>query len=334
MRPILTCFLLMLLTTTASAQSVYFNYFPSYGPPAGGTEVEIFKANSYVRFDAPQVFFGDVPSPRVTVSVVDAFMIRAVAPAHPMGIVTLSLVDRGDRTELGEYVFFRPVEEVIFPIAYKPIVASHGTIWVSEVSVYNDSDEEVPIDSEICYSLGRAFDCRQSARHVPAHESMPIEPWSNYASEPAMNILPPADMADHLHFTLRLRETSRDPGDPGVEIPVLRARDFQKKEVFLPAVTTNPRFRTTIRVLTRAGVVNVRVRDDVTGQVIKEWSVQRSWPTDSDTLGTVTIPDPLTPAEANAHGKVRIQVSADMPVWALITLTDNDTQRVQIFTPQ
>jgi hypothetical protein len=35
-----------------------------------------------------------------------------------------------------------------------------------------------------------------------------------------------------------------------------------------------------------------------------------------------------------SHEKVRIEVEAGSPVWALLTLTDNESQRVQIFTPQ
>jgi hypothetical protein len=40
---------------------------------------------------------------------------------------------------------------------------------------------------------------------------MRIEPWSVYADYPSMILRPPADHAGNLHFTVRLRETSRDP---------------------------------------------------------------------------------------------------------------------------
>jgi hypothetical protein len=133
---------------------------------------------------------------------------------------------------------------------------------------------------------------------------------------------------------VRLRETSRDPDGPGIEIPIVWSRDFQQTKVWLPFVPVSVHFRSTLRVYTRWYSVTVRVKDNATGELLKEWTIHRSFPTDSDPFGTVTIPGLLEAAEVCSHERVRIEVESETPVWALLTLTDNESQRVQIFTPQ
>jgi hypothetical protein len=226
------------------------------------------------------------------------------------------------------------LEEILIPIAFQPIV-TNGTRWVSDISVYNDSDDTVSIDPEQCSFIGLWSDCSQGARRVPPRSSMRIEPRFTSANNPAMFLLPPADHADRLHLTVRLRETTRDPDGPGTEIPVVRSRDFQKTQVWLPDVPVSVRFRSTLRVYTRANQVTVSVKDNASGELLKQWTARRVLPTDSDSFGTVTFPGLLEVAEVLSHERVRIEVDdLGFPVWALLTLTDNGSQRVQIFTPQ
>jgi hypothetical protein len=322
---------LILIATAAAGQTGNLWCNPNYSVPEGGAEITI-RPNNYHQFKAPQVYFGVVPSPRVTV--VNSDSIKAVAPAHAVGVVDVTVIDTDAILHTYSPFAFKPVlDQIIIPIAYQPIEANYGTRWASEISVFNDSDETVPIDPEVC-DIFFWFDCSQGARRVPPHSSMRIEPWSTQARYPELILRPPADHADNLHFTVRLRETSRDPDGPGTEIPVLRSRDFQQKQVWLTSIPTSTRFRSTLRVYTRWYAVTVRVKDNATGELLKEWSIPRFYPTDSDPFGTVTIPGLLEAAEVRSHEKVRIEVEAGSPVWALLTLTDNESQRVQIFTPQ
>lgn len=213
--------LLTLLATTAAAQNNDFHFYPGRAEPQGGAEIEILaNSNSYVRFTAPpEVFFGDVPSPRVTL--VGNYQANAVAPAHPIGIVSVTLRYNGAvLRSIGQFVFEPKTEEIIIPIAFQPINAAFGTRWVSDISVYNDSDDAVAIEPELCSSLGMTFVCDHPIRRVPPHSSMRIEPLSVWPDYPEMILHPPADHAGNLHFTVRLRETSRDPDGPGPSISV------------------------------------------------------------------------------------------------------------------
>ncbi len=321
-----------LLAVAGGAANNDFTFHPNSAEPQGGAEIQIV-ANGFVRFTAPQVFFGGVPSPHV--ALVNAVTLTAVAPAHAIGIVAVTVRDNGVLlSSAGEFVFAPVLEEILIPIAFQPTDAGHGTRWVSDISVYNESDDTVSIDPEICFWIGRPFDCSQGARRVLPHSSMRIEPGSQSAGNPAMLLRPPADHVERLHFNVRLRETSRDPDDPGTEIPVVRSSQFQRKHVWLPSIPVSSRLRSTLRVFTRGTNVVVLVRDDTTGELLKTLQTFRFLPTDNDPFGTLTFPGLLEAAEVAAHERVRIEVEAESPVWALLTLTGNATQRLQIFTPQ
>ena len=88
----ISCAFLTLLATVAVGQPTNGDLFcnPNYSRPEGGVEVNIHSNNRY-QFRAPQVFFGGVPSPRVTV--VDADNVKAVAPAHATGAVDVTVID-------------------------------------------------------------------------------------------------------------------------------------------------------------------------------------------------------------------------------------------------
>jgi hypothetical protein len=324
--------LLTLLAATAFGQTDDLYCYPNYSVPEGGVEVTI-RSNSHHQFKAPQVFFGDVRSARVTV--VDPDTVKAVAPAHATGLVALTVRD-GDVVlrAFGPFAYESVLEEILIPIALPPVDANYGTHWVSEIAVYNDSDDTVSVDRELCNFIGLWYECSPGARRVPPHSSMRIEPRFTSANDPAMFLRPPADHADRLHLTVRLRETSRDPDGPGTEIPVARSHDFQRTQVWLPTVPVSVRFRSTLRVYTRASQVMVRVRDDATGELLKEWMGRQLSPTDTDPFGTMSFPGLLEASEVRSHERVRIEVESWLPVWALLTLTDNESQRVQIFTPQ
>jgi hypothetical protein len=326
----LSCLLLTLLTSAAFGQSSDIYFYPGYAPPEGGTEVHIV-ANGSLRFTAPQVFFGDVPATRVTL--VSSTLITAIAPAHTVGFVSVTVHDNGATLSSPSQFAFAPVlEEILIPVALLPTGASYGTRWVSEISVYNDSDDTVPLDPELCSFLGRPYDCSQSVRRVPAHATMVLDP---VAYRDTMLVHPPADHAARLHFNVRLRETSRDPDGPGIEIPVVRGQELEQRQVWLPSIPTSARFRATLRVLTRSYSVTVRLKDEASETVLYEWEIPHPTPTDSDPFGTVTLNDLLTSSAVRARARVRVEVEAHgIPVWALLTLTDNETQRVQIFTPQ
>src|SRR5258708_30196511 len=87
---LIPCLLLPLLAASAAGVADDFAFQPASVPPQGGAEIQIY-ANHGLRFTAPQVFFGEVPSPRVTL--IDSSTAKVVTPAHAIGIVSLIVLD-------------------------------------------------------------------------------------------------------------------------------------------------------------------------------------------------------------------------------------------------
>lgn len=328
------CTLTLFFASGAAADSD-LDFYPSSGTPKGGTEVHVHaKTGRYWRFSDPQVLFGGIPSPNIT-RVNDSTII-AVTPPHEVDIVDVQVLDRGGVYTVGTFVFVPELEQILIPIALTAVDGGRGTRWISEISVYNDSDERVPIDPQICYSIGSPRFCSRPVRWVEPRSTMKIEPpeWTGH-DHPAMRLWPPAEQADRLSFTVRLHELSKGAGGPGVEIPVARARDFKHKQVSLPSVPTAlSGYRSTLRIYSSDPEVTVRIRDEETGQILEEYRLERGAPTDVDLFDTATLHDLLSSPAVRAREKVRIEVEARLPVWAMLSLTHNETQHVLLFTPQ
>ena len=321
-----------LMVAVSAAGQELLSFYPRTAVPEGGTEIQLRSSRHYRQFNAPQVFFGDVPAAQTTL--VASNSITAVTPPHPIGIVTIRVVDDGETLEGDDFVFEPEYEEILIPVALNAVDAGHGTRWVSEISVYNDSDERISIDPEICWSLGSPVPCSYPTRWVEPHSSLAIEPRWSSLNQPAMLVMPPANRADHLHFTVRLHELSRNPDGPGLQIPVVRASQFQRTKVWLPSVPTTAGHRSALRIYTRSHEVAVRVRDEATGELLQERVIERWIPTDTDSFGTVSVHDLLSSPDIAIHPRVRIEVEGRFPVWAMLSLTNNETQRVELFTPQ
>ena len=160
---LISCALLTLLAATASGQTNDISCHPNYSVPEGGVEVTI-RSNTHHQFKTPQVFFGGVASPRVTV--VDPDTVKAIVPAHPRGLVVLTVLDGNvSLRAFGPFAYVPLLEEILIPIAFQPI-ETNGTRWVSDIFVYNESDDTVSVDAEECNFIGLWSDCSQGARRV------------------------------------------------------------------------------------------------------------------------------------------------------------------------
>src|SRR4051794_22269304 len=114
---IISSLVLSLIATAAAGQTGNLWCNPNYSVPEGGAEITI-RANNYHQFKAPRVYFGLVPSPRVTV--VDRDSIKAVAPAHAVGIVDVMVIDTDAILHTYSPFAFTPVlDQIIIPIAYQ-----------------------------------------------------------------------------------------------------------------------------------------------------------------------------------------------------------------------
>jgi len=211
---------------------------------------------------------------------------------------------------------------------------------MTDVWVFNDSDEIVNLFPEVCGSFGAAFPCGNKML-VAGHGALqlPIAARRN-ADDPGLYLSPPTDVASRLHFSIRVHNTA-EPDDIGFEVPVARFTDFRKGRLDIVNVPVNDRFRSLIRIYDQmrfmVASVTVRAYDMTTGGFLGQRVLQQFLPTDTPARATLLLHDFLSAPELRGHGSVRIEIEEADPnasLWALLTLTDNTNERVTVLTSQ
>jgi hypothetical protein len=115
-----------------------------------------------------------------------------------------------------------------------------------------------------------------------------------------------------------------------VEIPVVHREDFREGQVSLLNVPVDPRFRNTLRIysLSRSAVlIDLRFGNGPTQQLYLQPG--ESW----FEPATLTFTD--FPLRGNGPATTRVVIDAPpgVPIWAFITVTNNDTQQITTITP-
>jgi len=299
-----------------------FAFFPNSGSIAGGDTIQLTVQQAIVG--TPEVSFDGIPATRVTV--VDAHTIATVTPPHSEAAVIIRLRMNGESADSFAYFgYIREREELLIPIATET-AGGYGTRWTTDIAVYNDSDESVSLTPNYTSSLG-AFFPGTSDLVVPAHGVFKVP----LRGTPEMYLVPPIDVRDKLHFNVRVRNAA-DPNDLGTEIPI--TENFRNERVVLPDVPVNSLFRSALRAYSIGSgeSIVVRVFDEATGTLLLEReSGPHFFPTDSATRFSYPFFDILNVAA----DRVRIEVEQKQGhVWAMLTLTDNATQRITVITSQ
>jgi hypothetical protein len=312
---------------------------PSSGSPAGGDVVELTTSMLDWRCcGTPQVLFGGVASPQVTV--ISAIVMRAVTPAHAEGAVTVEVrLFAQSYTAFSQFGYVRPREDLLIPVALD-IPGAHGARWMTDVWVFNDTDETINLFAEVCSFIGAIFPCGNKML-VAGHGALqlPIAARRD-ANDPGLYLSPPTDVAGRLHFSIRVHNTAQ-PDDIGFEVPVARSTDFRKGRLDIVNVPVSDRFRSLLRIYDQmrsmVASVTVRAYDMNTGAFLAQRQLAEYLPTDAPARSTLLLHDFLSAPELRGHGSVRIEIeeaNPDASLWAMLTLTDNTNERVTALTSQ
>ena len=240
-------------------------------------------------------------------------------------------------------------EEILVPLAFSPsqtMNGAYGTVWTGEVWVENSSSRRILLaEAPICNVGCATFLNGAYSGLVPIQMGRP---------ELGMIFIPPADIADQLTFSARIYETTRLGQPRGVDIPVVREHEFFRKPATFLGVPVRDGVRVTLRVYDPRVwdfgrnpfgppvTFGVSVFDEdakLIGTTVMAARVQdigdgfgTSRPA-SDILGDLTT---IFPAIA-AHNRVKIVVTPEKPdteFWALVSVTDNESQTVSLITAQ
>jgi IPT/TIG domain-containing protein len=356
MRRLLLALLFVTIAAQAGATPVIAGLEPQEGFTFGPTHVTIVGLG--FADGAVEVFFDDV---KAQVLAVTPTTIRVLAAPTANGSVresgtadvTVRVAGHGETTAPNIFLFdalAQPGPEdyapVLVPLTARTLKGAHGSLWSTELRIFNSSHlvvrmpgpeeifRELPIDPAIVVQPRKTVLAQVSARESSVDGAF-------------LYIPRPLDYAPK--FSLRVRDTSTNAASLGTEVPVVRREDASG-ELTLIDVPTDPHYRATLRIYgwTAAPMlVGVAVFPENSDTAIDRFDVMLH-----GILTTNYVPfpphpsyfafDPLTAAVRASGGRVRIEltnygqnVSPPLPpIWAFLSITNNETQQVTVVTPR
>jgi hypothetical protein len=223
-----------------------------------------------------------------------------------------------------------------------PIVSQYGGAWHIELYMRNDNDFFTSVTDakpECHLSTFCSFD------KAPHTEERLLN--LSLGNVPANILHIPVAGAAGISFSLRLFDDS-DPTS-SLELPVVRERDFRTSRVSLLHIPVNDHSRVDLRLYDPRDLdgnrVKVQIASEETGEVLAEFDTGLNGQSLRDT------PDPfpsnpgyvqmgrladLFPAIRTATS-IRITITPltdGMEFWAMASVTDNQTNRISLYTPQ
>ena len=151
------------------------------------------------------------------------------------------------------------LDVVLLPIATKQWKGAHGSVWKTELSLYNgsgralgltegyDSVDVGPLIPEECLAVrceglivsipkDTAFDA-SAALYTPSN-----------APFPGMFLYVKREISSGLSYSLRVRDVTRQRDSWGTELPVVRSSEFRRTPIQLLNVPLDDPFRQTLRI--------------------------------------------------------------------------------------
>jgi hypothetical protein len=331
------------LSFAAFAGPVITSVTPASGPAEGGTAVVIhgsgFSNNCIIcspPFGDPSVTFGDTTA--ASVHFVDANTIEAVTPPHLPGAVgvTVRQLDGSQPFTLANGFTYEgdvldASEPILFPIYTRPVRGRFNSEFVTTVFVMA-KDTPVQIYGYDVSCLRVDPPLPPDATHIVGPEEQ-LVPDCNDAVGRLLWV--EQGRSKDLAANVRVADVSQGELDHGVEIPVVRASELTLSRILLLGVPNDARFRKTLRIYgigRDASMVNVQL-----GHELRQ-------------VRLTTTGDPYIPAYAEISdfpapeaGETTITVSVQatspgpllepQPVWAFVSVTNNETQRITTITP-
>jgi hypothetical protein len=300
----------------------------------------------------PQVRFGGVNATVVTIdSGTDSLVVEV--PSVPQGPADVT-VTAGATTETVPVAAYLAedtradrtfVEPVLFPVVYSA-EGAFGSKWETALSLRNDNPYALTTYAQLFHDItSAAADIRPPAQSTILRRG-PIYTFPTGVVEHIARQAMP-----RLSFGTVIRDRSRSQENLGTEVPVVRESDLFDQPFHLLNVPTDPRYRVGLRLydvesglvlpseeaLPRAMRVSFTSMENdnvITSLIVPLNKGSISFP------AFAMIPDLVAAAPALAgQGPLRVQILPDVPsgqrtTWALISITNNETQQVTLISPQ
>lgn len=347
---------LLFAASGAIAAPVINAVAPAHGPVVGGTTVTIagsgFNNNCVIcspPFGGPQVFFGVQEA--VSVTLVSSTLIEAVTPPSvPRSVDVMVRNLDGSEPAVARNAFtyegdvFEGFEPVLFPVFTGPIAGQGGSEFRTTAKFWNKA-----LNRQATF-YGLDTSCTLIDPPLYPENPFHLEPRQEVAFDlhPGCNdsigklfYVPRGD--NSIAASLRVSEMSQQDRNHGVEIPVVRRDDFSDESIGLVDVPTSSRFRLTLRIygLNRgANFVNLGIGGLGVAQLPLQPGRTIFEPsyavfTDFRSAFATVFEGRSIPATTNVIVDApRGGGDVGTPIWAFITVTNNETQHITTITPQ
>lgn len=345
----------LLLAITAFSDPVITSVTPSSGPVTGGTTITIkgtgFSDNCVICSPplsvAPEVFFYETPA--ASVKFIDSTTLEVVTPAHLPAKVPIRVrqLDGSQPVTVANAFEFtgEPADgfdPILFPIFTAPVRGAFDSEFHTRARMWNQSE------SETVMLYGRDTACYLFSPHLDG--LIPLELQQGGIDQVMLPDCSPsigrvfwvAKDKDTIAANLRVTDVTRQATSHGVEIPVVHKDDFTAGRISLLGVPLDPKFRNTLRIYSigpgpRNVVVQIGNRThqlalQAGGDVFQpayaqftDFPLPADMPPGQQTVRVVIDPIPPCPICPLPH--------VLPPIWAFITVTNNETQQITTITP-
>lgn len=349
----------LLFSFSAFAQApVILSITPNSGPDTGGTSVVITGNNLHTAVACvlpcpPRVVFGDIAVDAVEVS---AHRIDVTTPAHAPGVVDVTVVIPGREPAVVQdgFTFLEgpesAYERVLLPIYVKDTVpGSHGTRWATDLWIHNGGGEPVLLADVVC---APEVVCPPviplTVALQPGHSlHNPTQFFTPGRTNPGQLLYISKQGAQDVSLGLRVADTSRNSLNGGTELPVIREGEFLTRAAQLHGVPLDNRnFRILLRVYDvtyseALFAVQFFAADENATTPIYGTTLTAKTPRVPPFRGEAAYAElditPLLNLRLAWPEVARIQIRPMTPgsrYWAMLSLTNNETQLVTLVTPQ
>jgi len=246
-------------------------------------------------------------------------------------------------------------ERILLPIATPEFQGAHGSFWVTRLTVYNDLDRLVGQNDLVLRTTlfpggGTSLLPKRAKTFDPIEIQTLMPSWQS-----GLTIFARKDLADSLHFSLRLRDTTRQSTAYGTDIPVVRERELRTGPIVLSNVPVSDRYRQSLRIYEvdrtsdTCKRVQVRLFDMNSGETLVSREIELT-NYQGGPCSVATFLDAQYPNGAQIHllaqqllpdraGREFIglevkPLTEGLRYWAFVTIADNETQHASTITPQ
>jgi len=323
--------LVILLAIAAMAQTAprIVDVNPSTVFVGGGTPITVLYEGKFAQTPTAAIDGVSAPANETTPGTV-----TLTAPKHASGAAQLTLMGANGETATATLHYYSATDDwmpLLLPIAALNVPGANGSLWTTESVLVNLGTESIDVL--------RVFPFPVSSSHVKAGARQPLD----FVWQPGGGALiwVPRWALGSLAVNSRVSDVSRQSQTWGTELPVVRGDQFATT-VTLINVPTAPRFRNMLRVYI-PNFFSFRFRligkpldgDQTLFDITRDIQMPHLAPPDvTPGLPASAAIDLATLPNFHAADRLRLTITSDVPVWAFVSVTNNETQHVTLVTPQ